>query len=94
MPTDGRGTSSGSAVIRPGMLTDGQSNEYDRRYSQGLDAYGRAMQEWGLEYGTESDTYNRSWDQFLNRQNQWERDQGNRWNRTMTTALLNSGGGV
>ena len=69
------------------------SNEYDRRYSQGLDAYGRAMQEWGLEYGTEADTYNRSWDQFLNRQNQWERDQGNRWNRTMTTALLGSGGG-
>ena len=68
------------------------SNEYDRRYSQGLDDYGRAVQKWGLQYGSDTDSYNRSWDQFLNRQNQWESDQGNRWNRTLTTALLNSGG--
>ena len=64
------------------------SHEYDRSYSQGIDAYGRGLQEWGLEYGMDTDDYNRSWDQFLNRQNQWERDQGNRWERTLTTSLL------
>ena len=64
------------------------SHEYDRSYTQGTDARDRALQEWGLEYGKDTDSYNRSWDQFLNRQNQFDRDQQNRWERTLTTSML------
>ena len=42
----------------------------------------------GLKYGMDTDSYNRSWDQFLNRQNQFGTDQRNRWERTLTTSLL------
>ena len=56
---------------------------------RGTDAYGpRDCRNGGWSTERIPTTYNRSWDQFLNRQNQWDRDQRNRWERTLTTSLL------
>ena len=61
-----------ASVIRPGMLTDGQATSTTagtRRVST-LTVEPCRSGVWST--GLKPTTYNRSWDQFLNRQNQWD----------------------
>ena len=64
------------------------SGEYDREYSQGVDARNRGLQEWGMEYGQDTDDYTRAWDQFLNKQGQWQRDRDNRFGTLLTLSQV------
>ena len=60
--------------------------EHQSGYDQSQDARNRNLQSFGLQYGQTADAYSRSWQEYINRRNEWLGNQQRRYQRTYATS--------